>query len=307
MTQPQTVLITGATAGIGRHAALHLARRGHRVIASGRRSDALAALQAAAQAEGLTLETLVLDVTSSASIAAAHAAVDALTQGRGLDALVNNAGYGQFGVLEELSDAAVRRQFETNVFGLLAVTRAFLPAMRARGAGRIVNVSSVGGRVAFPLAGAYHATKYAVEALSDTLRLELRGFGVKVAIIEPGPIQSDFADTAKGSVTAYRDAASPYASLLARGDAIMATADRYAKGPRVISKAIAHAIESRLPSRRYVAPFSSRVMLALLNTLPTFASDWLVARAVFGIKRQAPASPARGHDTPATRTAANAA
>lgn len=295
MTQSQTVLITGATAGIGRHAALHLASRGHRVIASGRRADALATLADEAKAQGFAIETLVLDVTDPASVAHATAVVDALTEGRGLDALVNNAGYGQFGALEELSDADVRRQFETNVFGLLSVTRAFMAAMRERGAGRIINVSSVGGRVTFPLAGAYHATKYAVEALSDTLRLELRGFGVGVSIIEPGPIRSEFAERAIASANNYRDASSPYAAMLGRGDEIMALGDRYAKGPLVISKAIAHAIESRFPRRRYVAPISSRLLLAFLTFLPTFVSDWLIARVAFGVKRGsrpvAPAAP----------------
>ena len=294
MTESKAILITGATAGIGRHAALHLAARGHRVIATGRRVDALAELAAEATTRGLAIETLALDVTDSTSIANAVGVVAGLTNGRGLDALVNNAGYGQFGALEELSDADVRRQFETNVFGLLSMTRAFMPAMRARGAGRIVNVSSVGGRVTFPLAGAYHATKYAVEALSDTLRMELRGFGVGVAIIEPGPIQSEFADRAKNSVAAYRDPASPYAAMLARGDGIMAFGDRYAKGPLVISKAIAHAIESRFPRRRYVAPFSSRILLAVMTMLPSFVSDWLIARVVFGVKRRRPVAAAAG-------------
>lgn len=294
MTESKTILITGATAGIGRHAALHLAARGHRVIATGRRVDALAELAAEATTRGLAIETLALDVTDSTSIANAVSVVAGLTSGRGLDALVNNAGYGQFGALEELSDADVRRQFETNVFGLLSMTRAFMPAMRARGAGRIVNVSSVGGRVTFPLVGAYHATKYAVEALSDTLRMELRGFGVGVAIIEPGPIQSEFADRAKNSVAAYRDPASPYAAMLARGDGIMAFGDRYAKGPLVISKAIAHAIESRFPRRRYVAPFSSRILLAVMTMLPSFVSDWLIARVVFGVKRRRPVAAAAG-------------
>ena len=303
----KTILITGATTGIGRHAALHLARRGHRVIASGRREDALATLRAEAAREQLTIETLTLDVTSASSISAAVESVDALTAGRGLDALVNNAGYGQFGTVEELSDADVRKQFETNVFGLLALTRAFVPAMRARGAGRIVNVSSVGGQLSFPLCGAYHATKYAVEAFSDSLRLEMRGFGVGVSIIEPGPIRSEFADRAIGSVAAYRVAASPYAAMLARGDRIIGLNERVAADPITVSKAITHAIETRRPRARYVRPFSSWLLLRFLRALPTPAFDWLVARVMFQIRRPGRARAAHAAQSGTTPSASKIA
>ena len=284
MSKSQVILITGATAGIGRHAALHLARRGHHVIATGRREAQLATLRAEAAEEKLHLDTLVLDVTSEPSIADAARTVDGWTAGRGLDALVNNAGFGQFGPLEALTDADLRRQFETNVFGLHAVTRAFLPAMRARRSGRIVNVSSVGGRVVMPLGGAYHATKFAVEALSDTLRRELRAFGVGVAVIEPGPIASEFGDRASEAADRYRDPHSPYADLLARGDKMMALSHRFVASPLVISKAITDAIESRNPRARYVAPVSSRLMLASLGLLPTPVADWFIARVVFGAR-----------------------
>src|SRR5688572_1176943 len=152
-----TILITGATSGIGRHAALHLARAGHRVIASGRRAAVLADVVAES---GGAITPLVLDVDDAASIARATTEVEALTDGRGLDVLVNNAGYATVGALAELSDAHLRAQFETNVFGLMAVTRAFLPAMVARGRGRVLNVSSVSGRIPAPLLGAYHGSKY---------------------------------------------------------------------------------------------------------------------------------------------------
>ena len=193
----RTVLVTGATAGIGRHVALDLASRGHRVFATGRNAQALASLAAEATSRGLELSAVVLDVTSAQSIADAAAAVRAQTGGHGVDILVNNAGYGQGGPLLELSDATLRDQFDTNVFGLMAVTRAFVPEMLARGRGWILNVSSVGGRVTFPFFGAYHASKYALEALSDALRAELRGFGVHVAIIEPGPIESRSSPSAR--------------------------------------------------------------------------------------------------------------
>lgn len=302
MTQSQNVLITGATTGIGRHAALHLARRGHRVFASGRKADALASLRAEAEREGLKLETLTLDVTQPASILAAVATIDERTAGGGIDVLVNNAGYGQFGPLEVISEADLRKQFETNVFGLLATTRAFLPGMRERGHGKVLNISSVGGRVTFPMGGAYHATKYAVEAMSDALRRELAPFNVDVVVIEPGAIATEFSDRAMDTVNPYLDERSPYAKFFERAQAFKARADKMSKGPEVISKAIAKAIEARRPRARYVAPFSAKLMLVLLTRLPTRLVDWLMLR-VFGMRRGS----ARGAVAGAAASAARAA
>src|SRR5688572_9361755 len=145
MSNSKIILITGATAGIGRTTALYLAKEGHHVIATGRKQAQLTSLKTEAH-EG-KLDTLTLDVTSAESIAAAVSAVDALTGGRGIDVLVNNAGFGVLGPTSEISDAEMRRQYDTNVFGLMNVTRAFLPKMRDRRSGRIINVSSVGGRI----------------------------------------------------------------------------------------------------------------------------------------------------------------
>lgn len=278
----QVILITGATAGIGRRTALDLARAGYRVFATGRRAEALASLKS--EAAGASLETLVLDVTKPESIAAARAAIDAATGGHGVDVLVNNAGYGLIGPLEELSDADLRAQFETNVFGLMAVTRAFVPAMRARGAGRVINVSSVGGRMTFPLMGAYNATKYAVESLSDALRVELRPFGIHVSLIEPGSIRTEFADVSVGTLRVSAD--SPYAPALGRADDIRKQFDEMAVGPEVISAAIRAAAEDRAPRARYVAPFSGRVILWLSALLPTWAMDMAFARSMGLTARQ---------------------
>lgn len=291
MTEAQTVLITGATAGLGRHAALHLAKKGHRVIATGRREEALASLRK--EAEGTKLETLVLDVTDPESIDAAVAEIARRTDGRGLDALVNNAGYGQMGPLELVSDDELRAQFDTNVFGLMAVTRAFLPAMRARGRGRIVNVSSVGGQVTFPFGGAYHATKYAVEALSDALRKELRIFGIDVVLIEPGPIRSEFAERAMGTLTRQAEVDSPYAPMLARADEIKAQTDKMSAGPEVVSRAVERAVTSRRPSTRYMVPFSSRFVVGFLRLLPTRFADWLMLRMMGATRSSPPAGSPR--------------
>jgi NAD(P)-dependent dehydrogenase (short-subunit alcohol dehydrogenase family) len=280
-SQQLTILITGATAGIGRHAAIHLSARGHRVIATGRNEQILAQLKAAHPA----IETLRLDVTSADSIAAAREAVDALTGGRGVDVLVNNAGYGLVGPMEEISDADLRAQFETNVFGLVAVTRAFVPGMRARGFGRVINISSVGGRMVFPFFGAYNATKFAVEAMSDAMRMELRAFGIHVVLVEPGVIKTEFADRSMSFVDRYRRPDSPYAAVLARADKIKETSDRQAVGPEVISRAIERAATARSPRARYVAPFRARLMLRAVHMMPTRMLDW-VFRTAIGLTRR---------------------
>ncbi len=284
----KTVLVTGATKGIGRHLALDLARQGHRVFASGRSQAALASLRAQGEAEGLVIQTLELDVTSAGSIAAAERTVRELTDGYGVDVVVNNAGYGQGGSMIELGDAELRAQFDTNVFGLMAVTRAFVPGMLARRRGWIVNVSSVGGRVTFPFFGAYHASKYAVEALSDALRAELHAFGIHVALVEPGPIASDFSERAFNSLPAAQDA-SPYAASYALAEGIRQASDRASFSPRHVARAVRKSIGSRWPRARYVAPWFLGLPLALLPFTPTRLLDALFRR-VFALRsRPAPA------------------
>jgi NAD(P)-dependent dehydrogenase (short-subunit alcohol dehydrogenase family) len=176
------VLVTGASSGIGRATALEFARRGHRVFAAARTGSALAELSAGSPA----ITAVTMDVTDPASVRAGWAKIEAETGSAGVDVLVNNAGFALTGPLEVLTDEDIQRQFATNVFGLLSLTRIVLPGMRARRSGRIINISSVLGRFAMPGVGAYAATKYAVEALSDAMRQEVAGFGIKVVIMEPG-------------------------------------------------------------------------------------------------------------------------
>jgi NADP-dependent 3-hydroxy acid dehydrogenase YdfG len=188
------VLITGCSSGIGYATAERLLDDGHRVYATARRPDVLAALEA----KGAT--TLALDVTDEASMSAA---VQQVTDAEGaVGVLINNAGYSQSGAVESVPLDDVRRQFETNVFGLIRMCQLVLPGMRERGAGTIVNIGSMGGRLTFPGGGIYHATKYAIEAISDALRFEVRGFGVDVVLIEPGLIVTNFGEAAAGSVDA---------------------------------------------------------------------------------------------------------
>ena len=275
------VLITGATAGIGRTTALHLARLGHHVIATGRKSGELAKLKI--EAGSARLDVLQLDVTSEASIVGAVSAVDALTGGYGLDVLVNNAGFGVLGPTSEISDAETRRQFDTNVFGLLNVTRAFLPRMRERRSGRIINVSSVGGRMTLPYFGTYNATKYAVESLSDALRYELHAFGIDVALIEPGVIRTNFEATAVAGLSSF--AGTPYGIATAKYEELSKRADKFASNPIVIAKAITRAVQARRPAARYVAPRSNAAIFWLAAILPTRAWDWAMRKIGYLDKR----------------------
>ena len=242
---PKTVLITGCSTGIGRATAERLARKGYTVYATARRRDSIADL------EGAGCRLLELDVTDEESMRSAVAAVEGP-----VDVLVNNAGYSQNGALETLDLDDVRRQFETNVFGLLRMCQLVLPGMRERRSGTIVNIGSMGGRLTFPGGGIYHATKYAVEAISDVLRFEVKGFGVDVVLIEPGLIKTNFAETSVGTIE-HDDG--PYAKFNAAVGAKTADAYRsrvygmWGGGPEVVAKAIERAIRRPKP-RKLVTP-----------------------------------------------------
>jgi NADP-dependent 3-hydroxy acid dehydrogenase YdfG len=275
------MLITGATSGIGRDAAVRLVRAGHLVLAGGRRPEALADL---ARAAGDRLEPVVLDVTDPVSVEAARELVERRTGGRGLDVLVNNAGYALPGPLEALAEADLRELFDTNLFGLLAVTRAFLPAMRERGQGRVVNVGSIMGRVTMPMLGAYNASKQAVAAVTDALRMELAPFGVSVVLVEPGAIRTGFAARAMAALAPYRDPGSPYAAALAGTDAAWARVYRLAPGPAGAGRAIVRAATAAHPAPRYVVPARNRLVVAGLAALPTPAAD-AAKRRIMGLSR----------------------
>ena len=274
MSTSKIVLITGATSGIGRTTALHLAKLGHHVIASGRKMPELESLKK--EALPGKLDIVGLDVTSSVSIEAAVQAVAKLTGGKGPDVLVNNAGFGVLGPTAEISDAEMRRQYDTNVFGLMAVTRAFLPKMLERRPGRVINVSSVGGRMTLPFFGVYNSTKYAVESLSDALRYELRPFGIDVALIEPGVIRTNFEATAVNNLGAMRDGA--YGQAFAKYEEMSKMADKFASNPIVIAKAIARAVKARRASARYVAPRTTNFVLWFQAIAPTFVWDWAMRK-----------------------------
>ena len=290
MRPGQSILITGATSGIGRDAALRLARAGHLVLAGGRRVDALASL---ARESGGRLEPVVLDVTDPTSVEAARELVDRRTGGRGPDVLVNNAGFALPGPLEALAEEDLRELFDTNVFGLLAVTRAFLPGMRERGQGRVVNVGSIMGRVAMPLLGAYNASKHAVAALTDALRRELAPLGISVVLVEPGAIRTGFATRALAGLAPYRDPGSPYAPALSGTDAAWARVYRFAPGPSAAGRTVARAATTARPAARYVVPAHNRLIVAALGALPTAAAD-ATKRRIMGLPGRAGRPPPPG-------------
>jgi len=275
------ILITGATAGIGRVTALHLAARGHEVYASGRRREALAALE---KEGGGRIHGIAFDVTDEAAIAAARTEIDARSGGRGIDVLVNNAGYGQGGPLEQLPDAALRAQYDTNVFGLMAVTRAFLPAMRARREGRIVNVGSVAGSIALPFLGAYASTKHALEGLTDALRRELRPHGVYVSLVRPGAIRTGFGEREAEGLERYSADGMPYARQLRAFRAWHRTVHPNAPSPIHVARVIEHAATAPRPRSTYVAPARNWALVWLQRLLPNAALDRIIER-VTGLDR----------------------
>jgi NAD(P)-dependent dehydrogenase (short-subunit alcohol dehydrogenase family) len=250
------VLITGCSTGIGKATAERLVDRGWNVYASARRPDSIEKLAKRGA------KTLALDVTDENSM---RIAVEEVERDGPIGGLVNNAGYSQSGAIETIPMDSVRRQFETNVFGLMRMCQLVLPGMRRAGSGRIVNLSSMGGKLVFPGGGIYHAAKHAVEALSDALRFEVAGFGIEVVIIEPGLITTNFGEAAVGSM-ADVDSTGPYqrfntAVAEATANAYNGPMARLGAGPEAVAGKIERALSARRPSPRYkVTPSAHMVM-----------------------------------------------
>jgi short-subunit dehydrogenase len=283
-----SVLITGCSSGIGQAAALALHEAGRTVVATARNPATLSGLA------GRGLHTLALDVTDENSL---RAAVDAAQAAAGpIGVLVNNAGYGLYGTVEQLPMAEIRRQFETNFFGLVRLTQLVLPGMRAAGGGRILNVSSMGGRATLPGGAFYHASKYAVEALSDALRMEVARFGIDVVLIEPGPVRTPWNDVAAGSVAASAvpggaassngngdGGADPYAGFKDAVTAAFSTATdgplaRFSSSADDIAKVITRAVTARRPRTRYLINPVARTTVTLRRWLPDRAYDAVLRR-----------------------------
>ena len=268
----RAVLITGCSTGIGHATAARLARAGWPVYATARRVETLQELEAAG------CRTLALDVTDDASM---QAAVSEVVRDHGaVGVLINNAGYSQSGPIEEIPIDAARRQFETNVFGAMRMAQLVLPRMREQRWGKIVNISSMGANFSFPGGGWYHATKYSLDALSDSLRFEVGGFGVDVVIIQPGLIRTEFANAAVGSMEETTDQGGPYGKFNANLE--KATKNVYGDSnplgklggpPEAVAAVIEKAITAKRPRARYRVTPSAHLMIAQKRLLPDRAWD----------------------------------
>ncbi|ASQ47136.1 SDR family NAD(P)-dependent oxidoreductase [Legionella clemsonensis] len=262
--QPQIVLITGCSSGIGHDTALALLKRGHRVFATCRKEEDIKRLSAKG------LEVVQMNMDDTHSITLAFYEIIKKTSGR-LDVLINNAGYGQAGALEDVSRDVLRSQFETNVFGLMDLTRLAIPIMRAQGHGRIINISSILGLISMPFRGAYNASKYAVEGLSDTLRLELKSSGISVITVQPGPIESRFRDNVidhslKKINQKQSHFQTQYQSML-EGYRENKRQSIFTRGTDAVINKIVHAIESRTPRMKYRVTFPAHLFAFLKRVL----------------------------------------
>jgi NAD(P)-dependent dehydrogenase (short-subunit alcohol dehydrogenase family) len=281
-TPARSVLITGCSTGIGRCVAEGLQARGYRVFATARRAESVAELNAAG------LESLQLDLADSGSI---HRAVDEIlsrTDGR-LYALFNNGGFAVPGAVEDLSRDAMRDQFETLIFGWHELTNRIIPVMRSQAEGRIIQNSSILGFAAMPFRGAYNASKFAIEGLSDTMRLELQGTGIYISLIEPGPIMSKFRENALLAFKKHinvNDSAhrSAYQGMLARLET-QGPAVPFTLPPEAVLKCVLHALTARRPRIRYRVTVPTRVFAVLKRILPTRILDQLLLKAGGDAKR----------------------
>ncbi|MGW8847193.1 oxidoreductase [Streptomyces xiamenensis] len=269
----KTALVTGASSGIGEATALKLRELGFTVYGAARRTDRL---QSLAERD---IRPLTMDVTDEDSL---RTGVDRIVTDTGrIDALINIAGYGSYGALEDVPMDEARRQFEVNVFGALRLTQLVLPHMRAQRAGTIVNITSMGGKIYTPLGGWYHGTKFALEALSDCLRLEAKPFGIDVVVIEPGGIATEWGAIAADKLE-EASGSGPYeaqAKAVASSLRSEANASRNSP-PSVIADAIGKAVTARRPKTRYATGFGAKPLISLRRVLPDRAFDTVISRAV---------------------------
>ena len=266
----RVALVTGCSTGIGRASALALQQAGLATYATARRPETLVDLESAG------CRTLALDVTDEAARIRVVGTVE--EERGGLDVLVNNAGYADYGPVEEIPLDRWRREFETNLFGAVRLTQLVLPGMRGRRRGRIINMSSMGGRMAFPLGGPYHGSKFALEAVSDVLRVEVAPFGIDVVLIEPGLVDTGYADTASSGL--HDAGEGPYGDLARSFLAAMASSygGRQATTPEHIAKVVVTAATARRPRTRYPVTLNARLLMAGRALLPDRMWDALLRR-----------------------------
>ncbi|KRN02960.1 short chain dehydrogenase [Levilactobacillus senmaizukei DSM 21775 = NBRC 103853] len=251
MTQRKVALVTGASSGIGNAIARSLHRNGVTVYAGARRVNKMNDL------DDLGITTVHLDITDADSV---RTVVDRITNEEGrIDILVNNAGYGLMGALEDVPLADAKNQFDVNLFGAADLIKTVLPLMRQQHSGRVINITSVDGKIAQPLASWYVASKFALEGLSDALRLELKPLGIDVAVIEPGAIQSEWAGIAADHLKAL-SADGPYSPSADKAAAILKGVEKFASEPKVIARLVDRAALSRRPKTRYHGGSGSQVL-----------------------------------------------
>ena len=279
MTETRTALVTGASSGIGEETARRLRAAGFQVYAAARRVDRMAALEA----EGI--HVIGMDVTDEASMVAGVERVLA-EQGR-LDVLVNNAGYGSYGAVEDVPIDEARRQFEVNLFGLARLVQLVTPSMRERGWGRIINISSIGAVIYEPFGAWYHATKFAVDGFSDSLRVELAPFGIDVVIVHPAGILTEWNEIARDSLV-DRSAGGDYDEMARRAAGTLRRVDNrlLSSGPTVVAKAIVRAATARRPRTRYAVGKGARSIMATRRVLPDRAFDTVISSAYLGRARR---------------------
>jgi short-subunit dehydrogenase len=274
--QVKTVLITGASSGIGKVTCLYLAEKGYNVIGTSRSSSRLGDLYSEADQRGVIVHGLELDINSDSEVQ--RVMPEVFNQYGDIHALVNNAGYGLWGPIESLSIDEMRAQFETNVFAVLRMTQAVLPGMIERRAGKIINISSVLGRLATPFNGAYAASKFALEGMSEALSTEVSPFGVHVALVEPGLFETEFQRNQVHSRRAD-DPDMAYAPYIKRYNARHKTFDKMSSNPIKVSKVIHKIIRSRRPSLRHPVGLDSRAGIMGARILPGRLFHWMLGRA----------------------------
>jgi NAD(P)-dependent dehydrogenase (short-subunit alcohol dehydrogenase family) len=283
-TTSRVAIVTGASSGIGEATARRLHAMGYTVYAAARRLEQMAPLAEAG------IRPVRVDVTDDASLTSFVAQV--IAEAGRIDVLVNNAGYGSLGALEDVPMAEARRQFDVNLFGLARLTQLVLPYLREQRSGHIFNISSVGGKIYEPLGGWYHATKFAVEGLSDALRMELAPFGIHVVVIEPGAIRTEWSGIAAGNLLATSGQGA-YAGQAAAIAGVLAAADnrpRLSSPPEVIANAIARALRARRPRTRYAVGMGAKPLIFARRVLPDRAFD-RVMRLVFRLDSRTAGAP----------------
>ncbi len=273
----KTALVTGASSGIGEETARTLHKLGYTVYAAARRTDRLK------QLTNVGIHALTMDVTDDESMTSGIEKIIAET-GR-IDVLVNNAGYGSYGAIEDVTLDEARRQFEVNVFGLGRLTQLVLPHMRAQRSGTIINISSMGGRLTTPLGGWYHATKYAVEALSDALRMETAPFDIDVVVIEPGGIRTEWSGIAADHLEETAEGSAYASQIKAVANSMRSeSTNKRQSPPSVIADTVEKIVTARKPRTRYVVGFAAKPLVTLRRLLPDRAFDRVISAAL-GVRR----------------------